>query len=112
MLLSVTLHYVVTLLVPLDNAQASSTLPLILLGPSLALLGISFFVRRLFDRRAAAQSNPRLAVAGLILALALTAAVSLFGVVTYFTAAWPFYWCYILLAFLVMLLHFPRRESF
>lgn len=78
---------------------------------ALTCIAISFgFKRRLYER-AVEEQNPSQVQSGLIIALALCEASSLFGLVLAFTYEYPYFFLWIALGILGMLLHFPRQND-
>ena len=72
---------------------------------------ISFaFKRRLFERGVEEQ-NPAQVQSGLIIALALCEASSLFGLVLAFAFDYPYFFLWFALGIIGMILHFPRQTD-
>ena len=72
---------------------------------------ISFaFKRRLYER-AVAEQDPAQVQSGLIIALALCEASSLFGLVLAFAFDYPYFFLWFILGIFGMLLHFPRQTD-
>ena len=68
------------------------------------------FKRRLYERAVEAQ-DPAQVQSGLIIALALCEASSLFGLVLAFAFDYPYFFLWFALAIVGMLLHFPRQTD-
>ena len=68
------------------------------------------FKRRLFER-AVEEQDPAQVQSGLIIALALCEASSLFGLVLAFAFDYPYFFLWFALGILGMLLHFPRQND-
>ena len=85
-----------------------------ILGFSVAALtcvALSFaFKRRLFER-AVEEQNPVQVQSGLIIALALCEASSLFGLVLAFAFDYPYFFLWFALGVVGILLHFPRQND-
>lgn len=75
---------------------------------SLALVGVSFLVKRLFTARALGEGSPRPRGTGLIIALVFCDAAALFGLITWALTASPLSFYPLVFGFLGMLLHYPR----
>ena len=72
---------------------------------------ISFaFKRRLYER-AVEEQNPEQVRSGLIIALALCEASSLFGLVLAFAFDYPYFLLWFILGIVGMLLHFPKQTD-
>lgn len=89
----------------------NTTLLYVLAALALSTVVASFVVKATFYRRAAAQQQPALIQIGFIIAMALSEAAVLFGMVGIFVT-WNDY-AYLLFALgaLGEALHFPRREQ-
>ena len=68
------------------------------------------FKRRLYER-AVEEQNPAQVQSGLIIALALCEASSLFGLVLAFAFDYPYFFVWFALGILGMLLHFPKQTD-
>jgi hypothetical protein len=78
---------------------------------ALTCVAFSFaFKRRLYERAAEAQ-DPAQVQSGLIIALALCEAASLFGLVLAFAFDYPYFFFWFVLGIIGMLLHFPRQTD-
>lgn len=78
---------------------------------ALAAVLFSFAFRRRLDDRAAAEQDSAQVQAGLIIALALCEASSLFGLTLAFAFDYPYFFAWIALGLIGMLLHFPKRDA-
>jgi F0F1-type ATP synthase membrane subunit c/vacuolar-type H+-ATPase subunit K len=78
---------------------------------ALTCVGFSFaFKRRLYERAVEAQ-DPAQVQSGLIIALALCEASSLFGLVLAFAFDYPYFFLWFILGIVGMLLHFPKQTD-
>lgn len=74
-------------------------------------VALSFaFKRRLFER-AVAEQNPAQVQSGLVIALALCEASSLFGLVLAFAFDYPYFFLWFALGIVASLLHFPKQTD-
>jgi hypothetical protein len=71
----------------------------------------SFAFRRRLNERAVAEQNITNVQTGLIIALALCEASSLFGVTLAFAFEYQYFFLWIALGILGMVLHFPKRDE-
>jgi uncharacterized protein YacL len=71
----------------------------------------SFGFRRRFNERAVAAQDTALVQSGLIIALALCEASSLFGLALAFAFDYQYFFIWIGLGVLGMILHFPKRDE-
>src|SRR5687768_8626789 len=91
--------------------EPSASMILGLGGAALVCFVLSFgFKRRLLERAIEEQSIAQVQ-SGLIIALALCEAVSLFGLVLAFAFDYPYFFLWFVLGILGMLLHFPRQTD-
>lgn len=70
----------------------------------------SFAFRKRLNERAVAEQNPAHVQSGLIIALALCEASSLFGLTLAFAFDYQYFFLWIALGILGMILHFPKRD--
>jgi F0F1-type ATP synthase membrane subunit c/vacuolar-type H+-ATPase subunit K len=78
---------------------------------ALTCVGFSFaFKRRLFER-AVQEQDPAQVQSGLIIALALCEASSLFGLVLAFAFDYPYFFFWFALGIVGMLFHFPKQND-
>ncbi len=71
----------------------------------------SFAFRRRLNERAVTEQNAAHVQSGLIIALALCEASSLFGLTLAFAFDYPYFYAWIALGILGMLLHLPKRDE-
>lgn len=78
---------------------------------ALTCVALSFaFKRRLYER-AVEEQNPTQVQSGLVIALALCEASSLFGLVLAFAFDYPYFFLWFAVGVVGMLLHFPRQND-
>ncbi len=95
-----------------DSTKVGGTFALILSFAVAAVTLVLFsfaFKKRLFERAAQAQDTAQVQT-GLIIALALCEASSLFGLALAFAFDYQYFFLWIALGILGMILHFPRRD--
>jgi F0F1-type ATP synthase membrane subunit c/vacuolar-type H+-ATPase subunit K len=91
--------------------EPSSTMILGLAVAAAVCFVLSFgFKRRLYER-AVEEQNLAQVQSGLVIALALCEASSLFGLVLAFAFDYPYFFLWFVLGILGMLLHFPRHAD-
>lgn len=78
---------------------------------SLNSLVVAVIRRSRYVKQAVTDQQPELVQTGLIVALALSESVSLWGVFLAFAFDYPYFFIFILVGFLSSLLHFPRRKD-
>lgn len=72
---------------------------------------ISFVRRGMFYAQAEKEQKPELVQTGLIIACALSEAVSIYGLFLAFAFDYPYFFLFIALGIVTMLFHFPRQET-
>ena len=80
------------------------------LGPGLAFVAASFWLKRDFYGKAAREQRPELTQTGLILALVLCEAAALLGLLSLLVLGHPYGYLLFAAAAVGFLLHFPRRD--
>ena len=91
--------------------EPSGTMILGFAVAAVTCVALSFaFKRRLYERAVEAQ-DPAQVRSGLIIALALCEASSLFGLVLAFAFDYPYFFLWFILGIVGMLLHFPRQTD-
>jgi F0F1-type ATP synthase membrane subunit c/vacuolar-type H+-ATPase subunit K len=74
-------------------------------------VGFSFAFKRRFLERAVEQQEPKLVQTGLIIAIALCEAASLFGMCLAFAFDYQYFFAWFVLGIAATLLHFPRQSD-
>lgn len=78
---------------------------------ALSVVALSFVLKAKFYNRAINEQKPALVQTGLVVAVALCEAASLFGLVLAFAFSFQYFFLWIALGILGVILHFPRRDS-
>jgi F0F1-type ATP synthase membrane subunit c/vacuolar-type H+-ATPase subunit K len=78
---------------------------------SATAVALSFAFKRRLNERAVAERNPAHVQTGLIIALALCEASSLFGLALAFAFDYQYYFLWIALGTIGMIFHFPKRDD-
>lgn len=95
------------------SGASGSTGALIIGFAAAAVTAVLFsfaFKRRLYERAVAAQ-DPAQVQTGLVIALALSEASSLFGLTLAFAFDYQYFFIWIALGVIATILHFPKRDS-
>lgn len=98
---------------PLLGGRGSGSTGALIIGFALAAVTavlFSFAFRNRLNERSVAEQNPAQVQTGLIIALALCEAASLFGLTLAFAFDYSYFYVWIALGILGMLLHFPKRD--
>ena len=107
MLFSLVLYYVVIRMVQAEQATENPLMVRILLVFSVMCALASFVAKRVLTVRAGRENRPELRRRALLLALVLSEAAALYGVVVWFTTGWPYSYIFLLIGGAAMLLHYP-----
>ncbi|NOT49153.1 MAG: hypothetical protein HOP17_15595 [Acidobacteria bacterium] len=97
-----------------DGSAKSGDTSALILGFAVAAVtavGFSFAFRRRLNERAVAEQNPTHVQTGLIIALALCEASSLFGLALAFAFDYPYFFLWIALGIICIAMHFPKRTE-
>ena len=97
-----------------ERAGDSGSTPAMIVGFALAAVTavvLSFAFRRRLNERAVAAQDTALVQTGLLVALALCEASSLFGLALAFAFEYQYFFLWFLLGIVGMALHFPRRDE-
>jgi F0F1-type ATP synthase membrane subunit c/vacuolar-type H+-ATPase subunit K len=92
----------------------SGSTPAMIIGFALAAVTavlLSFAFRRRLNERAVAEQKPDQVQTGLIIALALCEASSLFGLALAFAFDYQYFFLWFVLGILGMVFHFPKRDE-
>lgn len=76
-----------------------------------SVIALSFVMKAKFYNQAVAEQKPALVQTGLVVAIALCEAASLFGLVLAFAFSYQYFFLWIALGILGIILHFPRRDN-
>lgn len=76
-----------------------------------SVIALSFVLKAKFYNQAINEQKPELVQTGLVIAIALCEAASLFGLVLAFAFNYQYFFLWIALGILGVILHFPRRDS-
>jgi F0F1-type ATP synthase membrane subunit c/vacuolar-type H+-ATPase subunit K len=111
MLISIGMYYVVIRMVTPEQPSDNPILVRILLVGSCGLAVASFAIRKLFESRARVANQSSIRRTGFLLALVLSEAAALFGLVVWFVTGSPQYYLFLLIGGGAMVLHFPTRPQ-
>lgn len=93
------------------NLQSNSTLSLALLGVTVLITLLSFFVRKWLVSKAVARRQVPMVQQAYIATWALAEIGGLLGMLDFFATSDRYYYVFFLIAVGAQLLHFPRRED-
>ena len=110
MVVSVGALFAITKFMPMPENKNNTAIVLMLSAVALFELALSFILKKRFLDQAIAKQDPVLVQTAMIIAVALCEAICLFGLVSFFAFASPYYYVFFILGGLGMLLHFPKRS--
>ena len=108
---SIVMYFFLTFIMPREETDTNRILTIVFSAIAVFLTGVSFVVKKKFFSRAIDEQQPRLINTGFILAAAFCEAGALFGLVDFLVAHDRYYFLPIGVAFLGLLLHFPKRND-
>lgn len=97
-----------------DGSTSSGSTSALIIGFAIAAItavAFSFAFRRRLNDRAVAEQNTAHVQTGLIIALALCEASSLFGLALAFAFDYQYFFVWMILGIVGMILHFPKRDE-
>ena len=98
----------------LGGGRGSGSTAALIIGFAVAAVTavlFSFAFKRRLNERAVSEQDPAQVQTGLIIALALCEAASLFGLTLAFAFDYPYFYAWLALGILGMTLHFPKRDA-
>ena len=110
-LMTFVMYFFITLVIERQDEESNRMLTIVFSAICVLAVGISFVVKKKFFARAIDEQQTHLVNTGFIVAAALCEVGALMGVVDSLVALDRYYFLLIGLAFLGMLLHFPRRND-
>jgi hypothetical protein len=108
---TIAFYFVLTLLQPNREQLENRVLSLVFSAISAFLVVVSFPVKKTFLTRSVDTQQVGLVSSGLVLAMALCEAAGLLALLDFFIAHDRYYFILMALAFVGVLLHFPRRTQ-
>lgn len=110
-LMSVGMMFFLTLVIERPAAGKDNTLLWVFTAFSISVFIISFVIKRRLLAQSVREQKLALVQSAMIVAVALCEAVSLFGMMVYFTTASPYYYVFFIVSVIGILLHMPRRDQ-
>jgi hypothetical protein len=110
-LMSVGIMFFLTLVIERPAADKDNALPWVFTALSIFPLLLSFVIKSKLLAQSVREQNQALVQTAMIAAVALCEAVSLFGIMVYFTTASPYYYAFFIVSVIGILLHMPRRDQ-
>jgi hypothetical protein len=111
LLMSVVMYFVVTFFIVRPATETNLLLTITLSGLSVLLVFVSFAVKSRFLSRSVDSQDIKLVRIGSVIAWAICEAAALLGLVDFMLTPDRYYFVPMALAFLGILLHFPRRNQ-
>lgn len=108
---TIAFYFVLTLLLPTREEPENRLLTIVFSAISAFLVVVSFPVKKVFLSRSVETQQAGLVNTGFILAMVLCEAAGLFALLDTFISHDRYYFILLALAFIGLLLHFPRRSQ-
>lgn len=109
---SIVVYFLISLVLPATGEPVNKSLNIVFSFASAFLAVVSFAVKKSFLSRAEAEQKIQLVSTGLLLAAALCDTGAIFGMLDLVMAHNRYYFVSIILCFVGLLFHFPRRSQF
>jgi hypothetical protein len=110
LLSTIVIYLFLSFVVPRQEGLENRLLTIVFSALSVLLVAVSFAVKKKFFSRAEETQEVRLVFTGFVLATAFCEAAALLGLLDLLVAKDRYYFVLIALAFVGLLLHFPRRS--
>ena len=110
LLMSISIFFVMTLMIPGTNAEPNTTLSFVLIGAAFMVVIFSVLIKLRVVQRAIEKRDPAMLQAGYVAGFALCEAAALSGVIDHFVTGSSYYYFSFALGALGMLLHFPKKD--
>lgn len=107
---TIVIYLFLSIVIPRQEAPENRLLTIVFSAISAFLVVVSFAVKKKFLSRSVETQEVRLVNTGFVLAAALCEAAALLGLLDLLVAKDRYYFVLIALAFVGLLLHFPRRS--
>jgi hypothetical protein len=111
LLMSVGLYFFLTLVIERPAAGDDPMLFSVFMAASVIPLVISILLKHKLLAQSVREQRPDLVQSAMILAVALSEAVALFGLLIFFTTRTPYYYVFFIVSALAILFHMPRRDQ-
>ena len=110
LLMSISIFFVMTMMIPGNAAEPNTTLSFALIGVALMVVVASVLIKPRVVQRAIEKRDPAMVQTGYILSFALCESAAILGVVDHFVTGSSYYYFSFALGLLGMLLHFPKKD--
>ena len=110
LLMSITIFFVMTRLIPSNSAEPNAVLSYALIGLAFTSVIVSILIKQRFVQRAIQNRDAAILQTGYIMSFALSESAALFGLVDHFVTGSKYYLFAFVLGLLGMLLHFPKKD--
>lgn len=110
LLMSISIFFVMTLMIPGNTAAPNTTLSFALIGAAFIVVILSVLIKLRVVQRAIEKRDPGMLQTGYVAGFALCEAAALWGVIDHFVTGSSYYYFSFALGALGMLLHFPKKD--
>ena len=110
LLMSISIFFVMTLMIPSGTTEPNPTLSFVLIGAAFMLVVGSVLIKQRVVQRAIEKRDSAMLQTGYILSFALCESAAIWGLVDHFVTGANYYYFSFALGMLGMLLHFPKKD--
>lgn len=110
LLMSISIFFVMTILIPGNSANPNTTLSFALIGLAFMVVVASVLIRQRVVQRATEKRDAALLQTGYVLSFALCESAAIWGLVDHFVTGSSYYYFSFALGVLGMFLHFPKKD--
>lgn len=111
LLMSISIFFVMTIMIPGNSANPNTTLSFALIGLAFMVVVASVLIKQRIVRRAIEKRDAAMMQTGYVLSFALCESAAIWGLVDHFvTGSTYYYYVAFALGLLGMLLHFPKKD--
>ena len=110
LLMSISIFFVMTIMIPGNSANPNTTLSFALIGLAFMVVVASVLIKQRVVRRAIEKRDAAMMQTGYVLSFALCESAASWGLVDHFVTGSSYYYFSFALAVLGMLLHFPKKD--
>ena len=110
LLMSISIFFVMTIMIPGNSANPNTTLSFALIGLAFMVVLASVLIKQRVVQRAIEKRDAAMLQTGYVLSFALCESAAIWGLVDHFVTGSSYYYFSFALAVLGMLLHFPKKD--
>jgi uncharacterized membrane protein len=111
LLMSISIFFVMTIMIPGNPAEPNTTLSFILIAVAFMVVMASILIKQRVVQRTIEKRDAALLQSGYILSFALCESAAILGVVDHFVTGSRYYYFCFVLGLVGMLKHFPKKDN-